>query len=135
MEIRPYAQGDMQGRPPSSEAPPLGKKLAALRKERGLTQQQLADELGVSQSVVAYYERRADNPSLEVLQKLASSYDVTVADLLGAQATKKPKAKPGPASAVEQRIGRIRRLPRREQARILDMLDVAIASAERRVGG
>jgi transcriptional regulator with XRE-family HTH domain len=133
MGIRPYAQGDMAGRPPSSEAPLLGKRLAALRKERGLTQLQLAEALGVSQSVVAYYERRAGNPSLEVLQKLAAFYSVSVADLLGPEATKK-RAKPGPPSGLEERIGRIRRLPRREQARILDIIDVAIASAERRVG-
>lgn len=132
MENWPYAQGDMAGRPPSSEAPPVGKRLAALRKERGLTQQQLADDLGVSQSVVAYYERRADNPSLELLQKLADFYAVTVAELLGPQATKKPKAKPGPTSALEERVGRIRRLPRREQGRILDLLDVALATAEKR---
>ncbi len=129
MENAPYNLGAMAGRPPSSEAPPLGKKLAALRKERGLTQQQLADALGASQSVVAYYERRADNPSLELLQKLADFFGVPVAALVD----DKPVPPPKPAtSPIVERIERMRRLPRREQSRILELLDDAIARAEQR---
>jgi len=133
MKLGPYNDA-MAGRPPSSEAPPLGKKLAALRKQRGLTQQQLADALGQSQSVVVYYERRAVNPSLELLQKLATFYGVAVTELV-ADAAPTPKPTPrrhGPPSAFEARWERVRRLPRRKQAELLEMLDDAIARAERR---
>ena len=130
MENDPYTLGVMAGRPPSSEAPPLGKKLAALRKERGLTQQQLADALGASQSVVAYYERRAANPSLELLQKLADFYGVPVASLVDDSTPKKKPARI--ASPIDERLERVRRLPRREQTRILELLDDAIARAESR---
>src|SRR3546814_13333137 len=34
----------------------LGERIAKARKERGLTQQQLADKLGVSQQTLAHYE-------------------------------------------------------------------------------
>jgi transcriptional regulator with XRE-family HTH domain len=111
----------------------LGKKLAALRKARGLTQQQLADALGASQSVVAYYERRAENPSLEVLQKLATFYGVSVSELLTEGMNVEPRKRLGRPSALEERVERVRRLPRSEQARIIDTLDVAIEGAERRV--
>ena len=41
----------------------LDARLAHLRKLRGLTQPQLAEELGVSLDMLIYYERRATNPS------------------------------------------------------------------------
>ena len=40
----------------------FGKRLAMLRKERGLTYQQLADKIEVSRRVIAYYEVESDNP-------------------------------------------------------------------------
>jgi DNA-binding transcriptional regulator YiaG len=46
-EGRPY-NGDMAGRPPTKPAPIFGTNLAALRKARGLSQPQLAEQLGVS---------------------------------------------------------------------------------------
>ena len=104
----------------------------ALRKERGLTQQQLADALGMSQSVVAYYERRADNPSLELLQKLAAFYEVPVTQLVDDGPAKIKREKPGPTSALEECLEKVRKLPRREQSRIIEMIDVAVESARRR---
>ena len=49
------------GRPPSKVATDFGKRVAEARRQRGLTQRQLADQLGVSQKMVDYFERRAEN--------------------------------------------------------------------------
>ena len=40
----------------------FGKQLAALRKTAGYTQQQLADECGVSRRVITYYETESPHP-------------------------------------------------------------------------
>jgi transcriptional regulator with XRE-family HTH domain len=120
----PYDLGTMAGRPPSGEAPLFGRRLATLRKQRGLTQAQLADALGIKLSLVAYYERRAKNPTLEVATKIANFFDVSVGSLFGEDAPKKkPRAHPGPLSALEQRIELLRKLPRAQQEVVVKMLD------------
>ena len=61
----------------------FGNRLKQLRLREGYTQQQLADKLGVTKSVVSYYELQERYPSPEVLTKLASVFHVTTDYLLG----------------------------------------------------
>ena len=61
----------------------FGKRCKILRQERGLTQQQVADALGISRSAYAYYEIGKTRPSLESLVHIARMYDVSVDFLLG----------------------------------------------------
>ena len=61
----------------------FGNILKKLRLEEGLTQGQLADRLGVTKSVVSYYELHERTPSPEMLIKLASIFHVTADYLLG----------------------------------------------------
>lgn len=52
------------------------------RKKAGLTQQQVADELGISDSAVNQWEKGKSFPRTEFLPKLAKLYGCTVDDLL-----------------------------------------------------
>ncbi|MBQ3227431.1 MAG: helix-turn-helix transcriptional regulator [Clostridia bacterium] len=61
----------------------FGNTLKKLRLQAGLTQQQLADKLRVTKSVVSYYELQERYPSPEVLFKLASIFHVSTDYLLG----------------------------------------------------
>ena len=61
----------------------FGVNLKKLRLQGGLTQQQLADRLGVTKSVVSYYELSERYPSPEVLTKLALIFHVSTDHLLG----------------------------------------------------
>lgn len=65
----------------------FGNTLKKLRLQEGLTQQQLAERLGVTKSVVSYYELQERYPSPEVLIKLASIFHVTTDYLLGLDRT------------------------------------------------
>jgi transcriptional regulator with XRE-family HTH domain len=56
-------------------------RLAVLRKERGLTQQALADKVDVHVSQIRRYENGDTQPTLEVIRKLAIAL-TTSADLL-----------------------------------------------------
>lgn len=49
----------------------LGAKLAALRKARGMTQEQLADQLGVSAPAVSKWETDSSYPDITLLCPLA----------------------------------------------------------------
>lgn len=53
------------------------KKLAALRKENGLTQQVLADKLSIHVSQLKRYEAGTSQPTLDVLRKIALSLHVS----------------------------------------------------------
>lgn len=61
----------------------FGKKLKQLRTQSGLSQKQLADQIGVTKSVVSYYELQERYPSPDVLIKLAGIFHVTSDYLLG----------------------------------------------------
>ena len=60
----------------------FGKKLKSLRTAQKLTQQQLADRIGVAKSVVSYYESGDRYPSYDVLIKIATLFHTTTDYLL-----------------------------------------------------
>lgn len=61
----------------------FGEKLKQLRIQTGLTQQQLANQIGVTKSVISYYELQERYPSPEVLVKIAAVFHVSTDYLLG----------------------------------------------------
>ena len=61
----------------------FGNVLKKLRQQEGLTQQQLANKLGVTKSVISYYELQERYPSPDVLTKLAQIFHVSTDYLLG----------------------------------------------------
>ncbi len=61
----------------------FGSRLRQLRKDRKLTQQQLAELIGVKNSVISFYEVGERTPSPDVLRKLALALHVTADYLLG----------------------------------------------------
>ena len=61
----------------------FGERLKELRKGKALTQQQLADRLGVAKSVVSYYESGDRFPSYDVLICISRTFHVTTDYLLG----------------------------------------------------
>lgn len=61
----------------------FGNKLKELRIQAGLTQNQLAQRMGITKSVVSYYELHERFPSPEVLVKLSSIFHVSTDYLLG----------------------------------------------------
>ncbi|MBI2393712.1 MAG: helix-turn-helix transcriptional regulator [Deltaproteobacteria bacterium] len=71
----------------------LGRRIAELRRDLGLTQEQLAETLGVSVRYVQYVEAGEENLTVQTLVRIANNLRVPVADLF-AQPTG-PKAGPG----------------------------------------
>lgn len=56
-------------------------RLAALRKEHGFTQQQMADKIGMHVSQLKRYESGASQPTIEVFRRIALALNVS-ADML-----------------------------------------------------
>ena len=61
----------------------FGTRLRELRKERKMTQGQVASQLGVTASMVSAYENGIRQPSFGVLVQLAQIYHVSTDYLLG----------------------------------------------------
>jgi transcriptional regulator with XRE-family HTH domain len=125
----PYTAAMPGGRPATKPAPKFGARLAALRSERGLSQNELAASLHTTRSAIVYYERAAGNPSADFIQKAAEFFGVTANDLLGVTPSK-AKAKPGPTSELQQLTEELGRLPRAQQKMVAQMLRGVLAQAK-----
>ena len=69
----------------------LGKRIAALRKEKGMTQEELAEKLGVSPQAISKWENEQSCPDISLLPRLAAIFSVTTDLLLtGEQETTPP---------------------------------------------
>ncbi len=101
----------------------LGKRVASLRKESGMTQVQLAETLTISQQLIAAYEAGTRKIPASMLPRLATLFAVSLEELLG---VKKLPAKRGPASVLQRQIEQVRIMPRAKQKFVTEMLDALI---------
>jgi transcriptional regulator with XRE-family HTH domain len=112
---------------PVSSDSPFGERMAALRKAAGYTQAQLADELGVTQRVIAYYEGETDYPPSALLPDLAATLGVTTDELLGVKTVRNV---PKTDKRLLQRLKKIEQLPKRDKDALLRTIDAYLAKAE-----
>lgn len=75
----------------------LGKRIMSHRKRLGLTQDALAEKLGITAQAVSKWENDLSCPDISMLPRLAAIFGVTTDELLGAQ----PKHKVHEAEVVE----------------------------------
>ena len=62
-----------------------GKFLQELRKEKGLTQEQLAEQMGVARRTVSRWETGSNAPDLDILIDLSDYYDVDLREILSGE--------------------------------------------------
>ena len=67
----------------------LGAAIAALRKEKGMTQLELAEQMGVTDKAVSKWERDLSCPDVSSLPKLAQILGVSVDELMHNRAAQK----------------------------------------------
>lgn len=72
----------------------IGQKIAELRKNKGMTQAELADRLGVSHQAVSQWERSETLPDILTLPLIAEIFDENIAVLLGIEEVKKEQEEP-----------------------------------------
>lgn len=88
----------------------LSKNISRLRRERGLTQEQLAEALGVSFAAVSKWERGAATPELGTMLELADLFGLSLDALVGY------RAQDGSVTALEERIRSLQREKRFDEA-------------------
>ena len=82
----------------------MGSFMAALRKANGLTQQQVADKLNVSNKTISKWECNDGYPEISMLPMIAELYSVTVDELLRGERIIKPAPDENADSKNEERI-------------------------------
>ena len=93
----------------------IGKRIALLRKEKGLTQEELATHMGVSPQAVSKWENDQTCPDISALPKLARLLGVSVDELLEGK----------------QELAPVRLLPPEERKDLKDMmLRITVDSAD-----
>lgn len=109
----------------------LGARIAQARKERNITQVQLAATLGIAQQTLAHYEGGRLRLPASLLPTLAQELQLPVEDLLGQPSATKTRAKRGPAPALAQHMERISALPKPQQKFVIQMIEMALAQQGR----
>ena len=86
----------------------LGENLKRLRRERGLSQDEVAQKLFLSRQSVSKWENGQAEPGVENLKALAKLYGVTVDALVGAEELLEKETPPVPADGVYLRLLKVR---------------------------
>jgi transcriptional regulator with XRE-family HTH domain len=106
----------------------MGARISLARKALQLTQQQLAEQLGIAQRTMAHYEGGRLKVSASLLPQLAQILNLSLDELLGLPARR--TAKRGPASRLVQQIDIIRQMPMTKQKFVSEMLDNVIGKTK-----
>jgi transcriptional regulator with XRE-family HTH domain len=110
----------------------LGARIAQARKDHGMTQQQLADELGIAQQTLAHYEVGRARLPASMLPTLARLLTLSLDELMGQPMPKRSAAKRGPASRLQQQLDALAQLPKSQQQFVSRMIDTVLAEAASR---
>ncbi len=68
----------------------MGETISTLRKEKGLTQKELADQLNITDKAVSKWERDAACPDTQLIPKLAEIFGVSIEELMNAKSAAVP---------------------------------------------
>jgi transcriptional regulator with XRE-family HTH domain len=107
----------------------LGQRIARLRKERGFTQLELAEKIGIIRGLISDYERDRLRPHYEMIIRLAMALEVTADELLGLKSSSKNNAKP--SLTILRRLKRIEKLPSGQKKTLLRTIDLFLKAANK----
>ena len=115
-----YTDAMKTGRPAKQQRSPFGKRLNSARLTSGLSQVQVAEKLGITQSAYAAWERESVALRPDQITKICSILKIRVEELFEDKAAKK---KSGPTGKARRVFEDVTRLPQRQQQRILGMVE------------
>ena len=104
----------------------FGERLSTLRKAAGFTQTELANELGISQRMVAYYEQPDVTPPAHLLPGIAQMLGVSIDALYGRSAPARKLAKQEGDSRLRRRLLAVEKLGTTEKRQVLQLIDAFI---------
>jgi transcriptional regulator with XRE-family HTH domain len=118
---------DMQvGRPSKHPRTPFGERLFAARTAAGLSQTEMAEKFGITQTAYADWERHPTALRPDQIEKLTEILKVSVEQLFGTNGRGKERA--GPVGRARRAFERVSKLPRSQQQHILKVVEAFVKS-------
>jgi len=105
-----------------------GRRLAELRMERGFNQAELAEQLGITQSLISQYERGELRLNAAMIARLIQVLGVSADELLGLQKTNQNGKKP--SRKLLRRLEQIESLPKRKQEALIQTIDAFLKASQ-----
>lgn len=112
------------GRPAATERTEFGSRLHEFRLQRGLSQRDVSEALGITQQSYAAWERKPVALKPDQLAALAQLLGCSVDDLLGL--APKPVKRGGPTGRARQAFEQVSRLPRAQQRKIVEVVEALV---------
>lgn len=111
----------------------LGARIAQARKEHGLTQNELAEQLGVAQQTLAHYEVGRARMPASMLPTVARLLTLSLDELMGQSVARCAVrgTKRSPVSRLQQQIDAVAQLPKTKQQFVSQILDTVLAQVSR----
>jgi len=104
----------------------VGQRVARIRKERGFTQNELADKIGIIQTIVSAIETNALKLSAEMAARFALALGVSADELLMPVRNKRGEQGKKASRKVLRRLELIEKLSPHQQATILKSIDAMV---------
>jgi transcriptional regulator with XRE-family HTH domain len=103
----------------------FGKRIAAVRKSRGLSQRDLAKQVGISYRMIAYYEAQTNRPPAAKLPVIANALKISVDELLGIS----PLSVKAPQNGrLWKRLQVVDKLPPQAQKQVVELVELLAKS-------
>ena len=120
----------------SRQGSDFGRRLAAIRLERGLTQIELAEAIGSNQRLLSYYENVADHPPAAVIAELARVLKVSADELLGLKPLRLDRRKEDPeARRLWKKFQQVMRLPEKDRRAVIRLVNSLVETKARSAAG
>ena len=116
----------------------IGGYIARKRKEQNLTQEQLAEKLGVSNKTISKWENGKCMPDYGIIQKLCETLHVTLAELMDGEDAAQDSVRVYDDAQILELLRRTQELERQRQVlsgAVLIVLGIASSALSATVGG
>jgi transcriptional regulator with XRE-family HTH domain len=111
----------------------IGQRIAQLRKERGYTQAELSEKMGIIQPLISDYELDKLRLHAEMVIRVAQALEVSTDELLGSKAANGNGSNGKGSLRLLRRVKRIEDLPQSQQKTLLKTIDTFLKAAGSRL--
>lgn len=112
--------------PPLKIHSPIGSNICRIRKEKGITQAELAETIGITQTLVSKYEKGKLQVSSEMLVRFAQALQSSADRILGLS---EEEVENNVSLKISRRMNKIESLPEAEQKALLKTIDIYLRNS------
>jgi transcriptional regulator with XRE-family HTH domain len=111
----------------------LGERIARLRRDKGLTQVELADKIGIIQPVLSDYERGRLRLYAEMVARVGVALDVSADELLGLRSPRRDRSRDDPETRRMWKVFQlVVGLPEKDRRAVVRLVHSLVSSKQLR---